>query len=361
MAQEENEIIWKEIKKNLKPGEASIEFSSFRYYNGNKSTDSILYCAVLLRNHDTVPKLVYLFEESELKKAIPISGATNRDINYLYQSQDLYNLIWNPLDSLLNGIKNIYYAPSGLLHTVSMSAISSPDKKRLIEKYNLIQVGTTRSPALQKEHMLRINATVYDRIIYDTDTATIISKAARYATKENDLLAYNRAISTSNRSRFKYLPGTMEEAKLVSGKLENKNINTTLFTGTDALEESFHVLSGSNSPSIIHLSTHGYYFPDTVCGKNIKYSTSGEMLFRYSDDPLLRSGLLMAGANLAWKGQPIPAHMEDGILTAKEVLKMNLMNTELIVLSACQTGQGDVKGSEGVEGLQRGFKMAGSG
>jgi len=240
-----------------------------------------------------------------------------------------------------------------------MSAISSPDKKRLIEKYNLIQVGTTRSPALQKEHMLRINATVYDRIIYDTDTATIISKAARYATKENDLLAYNRAISTSNRSRFKYLPGTMEEAKLVSGKLENKNINTTLFTGTDALEESFHVLSGSNSPSIIHLSTHGYYFPDTVCGKNIKYSTSGEMLFRYSDDPLLRSGLLMAGANLAWKGQPIPAHMEDGILTAKEVLKMNLMNTELIVLSACQTGQGDVKGSEGVEGLQRGFKMAG--
>ena len=81
--------------------------------------------------------------------------------------------------------------------------------------------------------------------------------------------------------------------------------------------------------------------------------------FRYSDDPLMRSGLLLSGANNTWIGAKLPEGLEDGILTAKEVSYMNLMNTQLVVLSACQTGLGDVNGSEGVEGLQRGFKMAG--
>jgi len=149
---------------------------------------------------------------------------------------------------------------------------------------------------------------------------------------------------------------------MISAKLKKKSITTTTYSGTDALEESFLSLSGKNSPSVIHLATHGFYFPDTFIEKNrnnIMFSSKGEVRLRYSDDPLLRSGLLMAGANLAWKGQSLPTHVEDGILTAKEVSNMNLMNTELVVLSACQSGLGDVKGSEGVEGLQRGFKMAG--
>jgi CHAT domain-containing protein len=131
----------------------------------------------------------------------------------------------------------------------------------------------------------------------------------------------------------------------------------------DAMEESFASLSGPLSPSLIHLSTHGFYFPDTLANenrKNITYTSGGDIQFRYSGDPLLRSGLLMTGANLTWKGLPGPDGMEDGILTAREVSNMNLMNTQLVVLSACQTGLGDVNGSEGVEGLQRGFKMAGA-
>ena len=81
-------------------------------------------------------------------------------------------------------------------------------------------------------------------------------------------------------------------------------------------------------------------------------SSNCEIQFKYLNDPLFRSGLLMTGANLAWKGISIPSNVEDGILTAKEVSNLNLMNTELVILSACKTGQGDVKGSEGVEGLK---------
>jgi CHAT domain-containing protein len=203
---------------------------------------------------------------------------------------------------------------------------------------------------------------VYGGIIYNTDTTTLLAKAEKYHKTDNNLMAYNRSSTGDNRSGFRYLPGTLKEAEIISAKLKKNSISTTSLSGTDALEESFTALSGKTSPSIIHISTHGFYYPDTISDKlrkQMNLSGTGEKQFRYSDDPLLRSGLLMAGANLAWKGATLPPNVEDGILTAKEVSNMNLMNTQLVVLSACQTGQGDVKGSEGVEGLQRGFKMAG--
>jgi CHAT domain-containing protein len=112
----------------------------------------------------------------------------------------------------------------------------------------------------------------------------------------------------------------------------------------------------TSSPKILHIATHGFFFPDL---KIESISSSKKPVFVKSHDPMIRSGLLMAGANHVWSGKSNDTQTEDGILTAYEISQMNLSNTELVVLSACETGLGDIAGNEGVYGLQRAFKIAG--
>lgn len=356
-------IKWKDVRARLKVHEAAIEFVNFHYYRNDKKTDSILYCALVLRENDTAPQLRFLCEESLIKKLLPVPGASSREINSFYKDICIYNLVWQPISSLLRDINTVYFAPSGLLNRISLAAILCPDSTELMEKYKLVQLTSTRTLALKQDNLPISNAVIFGGISYDTDSLTLLAKTSKYPKKERSTLSLSRSADSENRSGFRYLPGTLKEAELIAGTLKKKGFSSTILSGADAVEESFSALSGKNSPSVIHLSTHGYYFPDPEDNKGSNTNNqpaSGEPRFRNSKDPLFRSGLLMAGSNLAWKGISISADVEDGILTAKEVSTMNLSNTQLVVLSACQTGQGDVKGYEGVEGLQRGFKMAGA-
>jgi len=135
-----------------------------------------------------------------------------------------------------------------------------------------------------------------------------------------------------------------------------------MLTETAATEAAIKkLLNQSNSPSIVHLSTHGFFYPNIKKEQDNMLSLSQEKnVFKYSEDPMIRAGLLLAGANETWGKDIAPSSSEDGILTAKEISNLNLRNTELVVLSACETGLGEINGSEGVYGLQRAFKMAGA-
>lgn len=355
-------VRWNEIQKQLKPKQAAIEFISFHQITNSKQDGKIIYGALLLRKEDPYPNLVFLGEETLLKQIIPRIGASPQEINASYNSTALYSAVWKPLESYLKGIDTIYFSPSGILNRVSMSAPSLCDSLNLMDKFSLVQLSSTRILALPLHDHLVNSAVVYGGINYDTDTIALKNSAAKFGSK--DLSQPESSPNPGNLSRggFRYLPGTLKEAELISAMLKNKGIQTTLYSGNEAVEESFVSLSGDKAPALIHIATHGFYYPDSIneITKKISLLTKGGSAFyRFSSDPLFRSGLLMAGSNQSWKGMSLPEGVEDGILTAREVSYMNLLNTELVALSACQTGQGDVKGSEGVEGLERGFKLAG--
>lgn len=158
-----------------------------------------------------------------------------------------------------------------------------------------------------------------------------------------------------DRSGFDYLPETLNEVTNISDLLAGV-MNTTVYSGQKATESQFKLLS-RHSPSVIHISTHGFYLK----GKGLKapffknLSLSSKITYKMS-----KCGLLFSGANNAWNGIYAQDVEEDCILTAAEVEKMDLSDTELVVLSACDTGLGDCESIDGVYGLSRAFKIAGA-
>jgi len=118
----------------------------------------------------------------------------------------------------------------------------------------------------------------------------------------------------------------------------------------------------NNVPGVLHIATHGFAFPDEVKIESKLTGLSQSVIYRVSEDPMIRCGLMMSGSNMSWTGNSqimLEQTGEDGILTASEVSNLDLSKTKLVVLSACETGLGKIEGSEGTFGLKRGFKLAG--
>jgi len=358
---EESKITWQQIQEQIQANSASIEFTSFNYFNKDW-TDSTIYAALLLKKDAEYPEFIFQFEEKQLRKTISENASTETDeINQLYTSSsdtnDLYHLIWQPLEPYLQDIDKIYYSPSGLLHTLNLQAIMAPDGKRMGEKYRMEQMSTTRNVVTTSGEPDKSSITLFGGINYD------FVPAGKDSIKK-DIDFHQPDLSTANRGATEYwypLDGTLNEVKLIKQQFDENKKSTTLITGEQANEETFKALSGK-SPKILHISTHGFFFPDVERKKEDRRMlqlNEEKQVFKIADNPLLRSGLIMAHGNYTWQHQSNPYEKEDGILTAYEISNLDLTNTDLVVLSACETGLGDIKGSEGVFGLQRAFKMAG--
>ncbi|WP_421796098.1 tetratricopeptide repeat protein [Haliscomenobacter sp.] len=363
------QVKWQEIQKSLKPGEAAIEFVSYRFYR-KKQTDSMLYAALVLLPGTDAPKFIPLFEEKQLTTLLKTEGNPQPAFyNDLYaaakKGDQLYNLIWKSISAALPQGTTVYCSPSGLLHRINLGAIPTPDGKTLAEKHRLSTLGSTRQLVVPPVPTTQQSATaqLYGGIQYDA----IPTVAANTPLKLEDLAAQRGLVFTQNDSTLRgenwnYLRWTEVEISAAANVMKSKGITPTLKKGIEATEESFKALGqGSPSPRVLHLATHGFFFPDPKESKSGEVKTIGEKTFKVSNNPMIRSGLVLAGGNHAWKtGKPLRPGLEDGILTAYEISQMNLANTELVVLSACETGLGDLVGNEGVYGLQRAFKIAGA-
>jgi CHAT domain-containing protein len=372
------QVKWQEVQSTLKADEAAIEFLRFQVLLP-KASDSIMYAALVLRPGMNTPEYVPLFEEKDLKKVFydSISG-----ISVAYNSRGivvgkavnhvkLYPLLWKPLEQALNGVNSIYYTPAGDLHRINFDAIPFDQNKRLGDQYKLIRLTSTRSLVVPQHSGILKEETdevvLYGGIQYELDT-TDIKEFETLIHTSNDTISESMTdiqMRSHNDDGWEELKNTKQEAEIISQLLKSPKTRVKLFTQKDATEASFKQLGKQgNSPKVIHIATHGFFFPDPVdsaSGSHDLMVAEKQPAFKISDNPMMRSGLILYGANYAWKNnRTYRPGLEDGILTAFEISQTNLSNTDLVVLSACETGLGDIQGNEGVYGLQRAFKIAGA-
>lgn len=197
---------------------------------------------------------------------------------------------------------------------------------------------------------------------YNTDMKSLETDSKKYPLRDFNIESSEIADSLQLRSGVEYLPATKEEALNIDKKLGTIHINTKLLIDSIGTEASFKNLSG-NHFNILHIATHGFYWTKTEAQQRSGLSFLALLRLGKNDNTedkaLTRSGLLFAGANNALMGKRLPDGIDDGILTAKEISELDLRGLDLVVLSACQTGLGEITG-DGVFGLQRGFKKAGA-
>ncbi|MFZ1515559.1 MAG: CHAT domain-containing tetratricopeptide repeat protein [Saprospiraceae bacterium] len=374
-ADSKRQVYWRDVQSVLKPGEVAVEFVHYPFYRAQK-TDSTFYAALLLRPGNTLPLFTVLFEEAEMDNLIFTQVERKADYaNQLYATSDrgaieitnpkrsLYSLIWKPLEKHLEGVHTIYCSNDGLLHRLNLGAISYNKDQTFSDRYRLVELGSTRQLALSSEvQNLGHDAVLYGGLNYEPDTSkiqTLMQDSAPLLAE----LSFDRVDRNLRSGSWNYLDGTDKEVKAIQKLLTASGSSVVMKNGDDGTEESFKAMGVSNpSPRVLHIATHGYFFPDHA-GDEFSFGSSSynaQPVFKTSDHPMLRSGLILSGGNGGWMGTSKANGREDGVVTAYEISQMNLSNTELVVLSACETGLGDIQGNEGVYGLQRAFKIAGA-
>ena len=358
---------WTRIKRSLAKDEAAIEFVQIPIIEKDSIPEPFeyRYYGLVVRNNSESPVLVPLCTDEELQELLENKSRIKLDRfiknlyttgnSKLYSGERLYKSIWSSLEKELDGVKTIYYSPVGQLNSISFNALMS-DSTTLSERYSLHLLSSTAEVSQIKNNSRSkiSDAVVYGGIVYDLSDDQMMAEARGY-----DTLSTRIAIPfefDKDRSGWKYLSGTEDEARSINMTLDSIGVHTALFMGAHANEESIKALSGK-SPYLLHIATHGFFLSDP---KQIAVNPFMQNQERNGASNLLhRSGLLFAGANKTWVNGERVKGTEDGILSAEEISKLDLSSTEIVTLSACETGLGEIVSTEGVFGLQRAFKLSG--
>ena len=344
-------ISWKQVQQKLGDKDLAVEFVSFPVRN-----DSVMYAAYCLRKGMEAPKMYPLFEKKQLESL---------DRTNLYDSTAIGELVWQPLEKELQGVNNVYFAPVGELYNIAIESVPYwKGYKWMSDQWNFYRLSSTRELALTKDEKSVNEAVLYGGLEYDTNVTTMVNNSQKYAVRSHstDFSLYNLADSLNLRKGVAFLPESKVEAEAINAYMRQTTIRPTLFTDTIGTETSFKALTGKRI-KIVHIATHGFYWTESEAkGLNdmLSFLSIDNNRNRYVEDKaLMRSGLLFAGANNALVGKQLPKDVDDGILTAQEIANLDLRGLDIVVLSACQTGLGEITG-DGVFGLQRGFKKAGA-
>lgn len=339
----------------------AVEFVATPKWGGSGE----IYYAIIISPNNPLPIKVELGNYEDfitLVATSPINQKLKDETTYLklldFHYKIGYEIIWRALEPHIKEGSNVYFSSTGLLHQINVEVLQDYKGKRANEKWNLYRVSSTRELCMEKPEIDMTSAVLYGNLLYDVDSTTMVAQSRTYRQEDNYVASRGFVQDSTMRNGWKKLDATNTEINSIAITMQNSGIEPTIYRLEAGNEESFKALSGKKTP-IIHLATHGFFYKDEEAKTKTFFETLDMNKNNYAlDNSLKRSGLILAGAQKAWLGEPIPDNVEDGVLLAEEIATMDLTGTDLVVLSACETGLGEIT-SEGVFGLQRAFKKAG--
>lgn len=353
---------WGDILKKLKPGEAAVELVSTIKVVDDQSVP--IYLALIVTPQTlTHPEAVMIEHGADLEGKF--SKYYRNSVMQKNQDEISYNQFWKPIADKLKGVSKVYFSADGVYNQININALYNPASGKYVIDEMQVQVVTSTKDILI---MTKIASTA----IQDVS----LFGYPDYNNAKTDKSASNRAFSTLvsaktadiksdtsqrffNGENITELPGTKVEVESIETLLKKKNIVMHEYLFDKATEGEVKRL---NNPNVLHIATHGFFLSDLPDPNDQGRGFAGMETKKVIENPLLRSGLLFAGVKEAFSksGASIQGSTEDGILTAYEAMSLNLDKTDLVVLSACETGLGVSANGEGVYGLQRAFQVAGA-
>ena len=336
---------WRDVQAQLKPNEVALEIVRFRLFD-KTFTDSTIYIAMKVNAGITPvippvgtnatpntavgsPDVVIMNDGNEMEKER--LAYYRNSVKFKLKDKFSYEVLWKPLEKLLGDKKVAYISADGVYNQINLETIPLPNNEGyVIDKYNLIAVGNTKDIITKK---------LEKKVLNNEKLAVLFGNPSFY--KNTELI-----------KKIQPLAGTGKEVASLKNTLESNGWRVTNFTELVAEENKVKEIS---SPRIFHIATHGFFAPD-------EKATSGDFGEGASaQNPLFRSGLLLVGAGDIFSSEENTSfNSQDGVLTAYEAMNLNFDNTEIVILSACDTGVGEVQVGEGVFGLQRSFLVAGA-
>lgn len=368
-----------DVKRALPRGAALVEFVRFRSYDFRASRLSDRYgtphyvAMVLTRDRETrmidLGRALEIDREIErFRRAMDLAGTDPQPLPLEQLARTLYRKVFAPIQQALAGVRTVYLAPDGELNRVPFEALLVHDNQYLIERYRVAYL-TSGKDLLEPATPPSRGTVVFASPDFNLGARTRLEHSERASVPSQGGVPLYRGSRSMEASRWRgwsELPAAMREAEDIRRELSSSPYGPVqVLSGSQALEEQLKTLP---APRLLHIATHGYFFPDQtstrgkrrVSLENMDAPGRENRLSRIqgTENPLIRSGFVLAGANVSRDLDSLG--LDDGWVSAEEVGMLDLHGTEMVILSGCDTGLGDVRLGEGVSGLRRAFRYAGA-
>jgi len=361
-----------DVQNQLTQDEAAVEIVRFKYYDKSRTNNTIYYAALILKKYSKHPEFVLLKNGYDLETKYIKNY--KRSISNKVEDKDSYTQFWEPIAKKLKGIKKVYISPDGVYNQINLATLMNPktehylsdelDIRIVTSTRDLVERHTPESPLKRREIPLNPPLEKGERVVelfgdplFNLDSTKHLELASTISeNRTRDFYFLGNTLDSTTRGGIRPLPSTRTEIEQIANEFTKKGWEVNSHLGEKALEEA---VKGVDNPKVLHIATHGKFLKDIEIKNDDRMM--GMETKRVTENPLLRSFLLFSGAENTLNNQKLDNQKtDDGLLTAYEAMNLNLDKTELVVLSACETGLGEIKNGEGVYGLQRAFQQAGA-